>query len=82
MAAQTEDSNQLQELLIEQVFPNPNQPRKVMDPEAIKTSSSIESEGLLQPIVVRLTDAGYELIAGATLAAHQQLGRATILGEF
>ena len=83
MSAQTQDSNQLQELLIEQVFPNPNQPRKVMDPEAIKElASSIESEGLLQPIVVRLTDAGYELIAGERRwRAHQQLGRPTILAR-
>ena len=79
----TQGSNQLQELLIEQVFPNPNQPRKVMDPEAIKElASSIQSEGLLQPIVVRLTDAGYELIAGERRwRAHQQLGRATILAR-
>ena len=79
----TPSSNQLQELLVEQVVPNPNQPRKVMDPEAIKElASSIQSEGLLQPIVVRPTESGYELIAGERRwRAHQQLGRATILAR-
>ena len=83
VAEHRQGTNQLQELLIEQVFPNPNQPRKVMDPEAIKElASSIQSEGLLQPIVVRLTDAGYELIAGERRwRAHQQLGRSTILAR-
>jgi len=56
----TPSSNHLQELLVEQVVPNPNQPRKVIDPEAIKElASSIQSEGLLQPIVVRPTESGY-----------------------
>jgi ParB family chromosome partitioning protein len=79
----TSSSNHLQELLVEQVVPNPNQPRKVMDPEAIKElASSIQSEGLLQPIVVRPTESGYELIAGERRwRAHQQLGRATILAR-
>ncbi len=79
----TPSSNHLQELLVEQVVPNPNQPRKVMDPEAIKElASSIQSEGLLQPIVVRPTESGYELIAGERRwRAHQQLGRATILAR-
>jgi len=83
VAEHRQGTNQLQELLIEQVFPNPNQPRKVMDPEAIKElASSIQSEGLLQPIVVRLTDEGYELIAGERRwRAHQQLGRSTILAR-
>ena len=79
----TSSYNHLQELLVEQVVPNPNQPRKVMDPEAIKQlASSIQSEGLLQPIVVRPTESGYELIAGERRwRAHQQLGRATILAR-
>ena len=50
--------------MIEKVVPNPHQPRKVIDPEAVsELASSIASEGLLQPIVVRPVDNGYELIA-------------------
>ena len=76
-------SDQLQELPIEQVFPNPHQPRKVIDPEAVRElAASIQSEGLLQPVVVRTTEAGYELIAGERrLRAHQHLGRSMILAR-
>jgi len=75
--------NQLQELAIDQVVPNPHQPRKVIDPEAIRDlAASIESEGLLQPIVVRPTDKGYELIAGERRwRAHQYLEKPTILAR-
>ena len=76
-------SNQLQELAIDQVVPNPHQPRKVIDPEAIRDlAASIESEGLLQPIVVRPTDKGYELIAGERRwRAHQYLEKPSILAR-
>ena len=76
-------SNQLQELAIDQVVPNPHQPRKVIDPEAIRDlAASIESEGLLQPIVVRPTNKGYELIAGERRwRAHQYLEKSTILAR-
>jgi len=76
-------SNQLQELAIDQVVPNPHQPRKVIDPEAIRDlAASIESEGLLQPIVVRPTNKGYELIAGERRwRAHQYLEKPTILAR-
>jgi ParB family chromosome partitioning protein len=75
--------SQLQELLIEQVVPNPHQPRKVIDPQAIsELAASIDSEGLLQPIVVRPVDNGYELIAGERRwRAHQHLGHTTILAR-
>ena len=76
-------SSQLQELMIEQVVPNPHQPRKVIDPQAIsELAASIDSEGLLQPIVVRPVDNGYELIAGERRwRAHQHLGRKHILAR-
>jgi ParB family chromosome partitioning protein len=76
-------SNQLQELAIDLVVPNPHQPRKVIDPEAIRDlAASIESEGLLQPIVVRPTDKGYELIAGERRwRAHQYLDKPSILAR-
>ena len=79
----TTPHNQLEEISIEQVVANPHQPRKVIDPEAVRElASSIESEGLLQPIVVRPVDNGYELIAGERrLRAHQYLGRATVLAR-
>ena len=75
--------NVLQELAIDQVVPNPHQPRKVIDPAAVQElAASIDSEGLLQPIVVRPTDHGYELIAGERRwRAHQCLKRTSILAR-
>jgi ParB family chromosome partitioning protein len=45
--------------------PNPFQPRTVMDDSRIEElAKSIRSNGIIQPIVVRKADSGYEIIAG------------------
>lgn len=50
---------------IDLVRPNRYQPRTVFDPEGLKElQASLERNGLLQPIVVRPLDRGYELISG------------------
>ena len=47
------------------VRPNPDQPRKHFDEEKIaELAASIKLHGLLQPIVVRRAEAGFELVAG------------------
>jgi ParB family chromosome partitioning protein len=55
-----------QELPIEAVIPNPRQPRKVFDGEALdELADAIKEVGLLQPVVVRETGPGqYELVMG------------------
>jgi ParB family chromosome partitioning protein len=53
------------EIPVDDVVPNPRQPRQVFDEEAIaELVHSITTVGLLQPIVVRPAEAGYELVAG------------------
>jgi ParB family chromosome partitioning protein len=54
------------ELPVEQITPNPRQPREVFDEEAMsELVASISEVGLLQPIVVRHTgERAYELIMG------------------
>lgn len=53
------------EIPVDAIVPNPYQPRREIEPERIRElADSIRSEGLLQPIVVRPKDDGYELIAG------------------
>jgi ParB family chromosome partitioning protein len=49
-----------------QVSPNPNQPRKEFDEQALlELSQSVEREGVIQPIIVRRTaPAEYQIIAG------------------
>src|SRR2546428_11319848 len=47
------------------VHPNPDQPRKHFDEEKLgELAASIKAHGLLQPIVVRPTAAGLEIVAG------------------
>jgi ParB family chromosome partitioning protein len=47
------------------IQPNPAQPRKIFHQEALdELASSIRRHGILQPLSVRRTGAGYELIAG------------------
>ena len=52
-------------LRLDEIKPNPQQPREHFDPEALQSlADSIAEVGVLQPIVVRPTEEGYELIAG------------------
>ncbi|HEY7194824.1 MAG TPA: ParB/RepB/Spo0J family partition protein [Gemmatimonadales bacterium] len=75
---EAEREGSLVELPIQDIKPNPFQPRKTVDPAALdELVSSIKQAGLLQPVVVRRAPAngGYELIAGERrLRACQQLG--------
>ena len=52
-------------LRVEDITPNPVQPRKVFDEEALRElSESIRSYGVLHPLTVRLRGGKYELVAG------------------
>jgi len=52
-------------LQVDQISPNPQQPRTDFDDEALETlAASIRELGLLQPVVVRAEGASYVLIAG------------------
>ena len=54
------------EIDIKKIFPNPNQPRKHFDEEALQElSSSIKLHGIIQPLVVnKVNDNEYMIIAG------------------
>ena len=60
------DADSLMMLKVEQLRPGKYQPRSYMDDEALQTlATSIKSQGIMQPILVRqLTDEQYEIIAG------------------
>lgn len=52
-------------LPIHELRPNPYQPRKIFDEEALKElASSIKEHGVFQPIIVKKSIKGYEIIAG------------------
>lgn len=57
--------NQTQEVDLEEIRPNPYQPRKVFDQEKIsELAESIKLHGVFQPILVRKSIQGFELVAG------------------
>jgi ParB family chromosome partitioning protein len=50
---------------IEEITPNPNQPRQNVRDKAFKELvDSVRERGILQPLLVRSTEGGYQLIAG------------------
>ena len=60
-----EGGNGVFELNIEDVYPNPDQPRKVFDETALnELADSIEKHGVIMPIVVVKTGLRYMIIAG------------------
>lgn len=73
---QAEAQGALRELPVSQVRPNAFQPRTRFDESALaELVASISESGLLQPVIVRPRDGGYELIAGERRwRAVQQLG--------
>lgn len=53
------------ELSVAEITPNKYQPRRVFDDEALnELAQSIKQHGVIQPIIVRKTMTGYELVAG------------------
>lgn len=58
-------SKRLAEVNVASIHPNPYQPRATFDEESIaELAQSIQQVGLLQPLLVRKVDDGYELVAG------------------
>ena len=62
----TEGSSNLGEVEISLIDPNPNQPRREFDSDALQElAGSIRELGIIQPITVRKVDGGrYQIIAG------------------
>ncbi len=55
----------MRELLLDEIVPNKNQPRKLFDDSKLQELvDSIKEKGVLQPIVVQKGEDGYEIIVG------------------
>ena len=58
-------SNEILEIPLSDIRSNPYQPRKTFDEETLKEmAESIRELGIVQPIIVKRSIKGYELIAG------------------
>ena len=63
--AQTSESGGVKEIPTAELFPNPDQPRKEFDENAMyDLMNSIKEHGIINPIVVTKRDGGYMIIAG------------------
>ena len=63
---ETEGSSNLNEIAIEKIMSNPNQPRREFDEEALEElANSIRELGIITPITLRqMSDGKYQIIAG------------------
>lgn len=62
---ETATNEEIIDIELSELRPNPYQPRKVFDDEALKElSASIREHGVFQPIIIKKSIKGYEIIAG------------------
>lgn len=68
------------EISIEQISPNPYQPRRIFDPEKInELAQSISEHGIFQPIIVKAQKDGYMIVSGERrYRAAKQVGLKTV----
>ena len=76
----TSKEQQVLDLPIQEIRPNPHQPRRFFAADALEElADSIRTCGVLQPLTVRKTDAGWELVAGERrLRAAKLAGLSTV----
>ena len=64
-AADRDPANSVTYIDINDIKPNRNQPRKNFNEDSIaELADSIKTHGIIQPLIVRKTESGYELVAG------------------
>jgi ParB family transcriptional regulator, chromosome partitioning protein len=63
--ASKEPDKQVEEIKLTDIRPNPYQPRKIFEEEALgELAESISSHGVIQPISLRKSIKGYEIVVG------------------
>ena len=74
------ENNSIVELNLDELRPNPYQPRKKFDEEALnELAASIKEHGVFQPIIVKKTIKGYDIVAGERrFRASKKAGLTTI----
>lgn len=75
----TSDSSEVRMIPIENITPNPHQPRREFSQEALADlSASIKTRGVLQPVLIRtLGDDKFELVAGERRLRASKLAELT-----
>jgi len=80
----TQGSSNLCEIAIAQIEPNPNQPRREFDEEALQElATSIREVGIIQPVTLRMVaDGRYQIIAGERRWRASQLAGLTSIPAY
>ena len=80
----TEGSSSINEIALDLIHPNPNQPRREFDEEALQElADSIREIGIIQPITLRkMDDSSYEIIAGERRWRASQLAGFTTIPAY
>ncbi|MCI2058152.1 MAG: ParB/RepB/Spo0J family partition protein [Oscillibacter sp.] len=80
MEKQPPSRREVLQLPVEELVPNPMQPRRVFDADALRSlADSIRQHGILQPLTVRRSELGWELVAGERrLRAAKMAGLSTV----
>lgn len=81
---QTEGSSSINEIELDKIVANPNQPRREFAPEALQElADSIREIGIIQPITLRkLDDNTYQIIAGERRFRASQLAGLTTIPAY
>ena len=81
---QTEGTSNLSEIAIKLIVPNPNQPRREFDEEAMnELANSIREVGIITPITLRqMPDGNYQIIAGERRWRASQLAGLTSIPAY
>jgi len=75
-----ENSETVVDLSLEDIRPNPYQPRKTFDEHALnELARSIEQNGVFQPIIVRESVNGFEIIAGERRFRASKIAKQTTI---
>ena len=77
---ETSSEEEVHELSLDEIRVNPYQPRKTFDEEALnELAESIKQHGVIQPIIVKRSIKGYEIVAGERrFRASKLAGKTTI----
>ncbi len=77
---EVQEEDRIIEVAVDEISPNPYQPRKTFDEKLIEElASSIREYGILQPLILRRSDSGYQLVAGERrLRAAKKIGLETV----
>ena len=77
---ETATEEEIKEIPVSEIRPNPYQPRKTFNEEALRElAESIKNYGVFQPIIVKKSIKGYDLVAGERrLRASKLAGMETI----